>query len=199
MCHGKLLFLFGREGALPKELLSQEYFCKTSARNTSSSIDSTTANEVFSLLHNPARVHLPVLEVRAAPLTEQPQRYHTRCSQREFSPPLWSAGNGTSPFVSWPSPDAAHPAQGSESLTTARINPWDREVAVLGRNSQLGEGVEEKRGSGAAAPHALRRYHSEDALWQTPTGTNMLQPQLEVLESSANGSPNLALYSPLYP
>lgn len=30
----------------------------------------------------------------------------------------------------WPSPDAAHPAQGSESLTTARINPWDREVAV---------------------------------------------------------------------
>lgn len=29
-----------------------------------------------------------------------------------------------------PSPDAAHPAQGSESLTTARTNLWDREVAL---------------------------------------------------------------------
>lgn len=67
-----------KETALPKELLSQEYSCKTSARNISSSprIASTTANETFSLLHNLTRVHLPVLEVRAAPLTEQPQRHH---------------------------------------------------------------------------------------------------------------------------
>lgn len=38
--------------------------------------------------------------------------------------PPWLNSLRDTTWCPWPSPGAAHPAQGSESLTTARINPW---------------------------------------------------------------------------
>lgn len=119
--------------ALPEVQLYQEYFCKSSSRNTSSSpsIASASGNVKLSLLHKQNSVHLSVLDARAAPVT-----WHT----------TWAA------------------------------------TAVK-----------------ASSICRLRRNCSEDALWVTCTGINVLLPQLEILDSSVSESPNLALCSPLAP
>lgn len=105
----------------------------------------------------------------------------------------------------------ACPAQSHVSLSTVRINPWDKEAALrqtsamsihtrqkptARRDGGKGEGGS-RRVWGAAAPHRLGRNCHEDTLWLTHTGINMLQPQ--ILEPSVNESPNLAQHPSLAP
>lgn len=66
------------------------------------------------------------------------------------------------------------------------------------RDGRKGRGGS-RRVLGAAAPRRLRRNRSEHKLHLTHTGINMLQPQLDILESLVNESPNLALRSALAP
>lgn len=202
--------------ALPEELLCQEYFCKNPTRNISPSPSTAgaTGNVKFSLLHNQNSVNLSISEARAAP-----------CDWIALRDTSWDAikagfllhcGQQTMVLhcsCPWLRRDAACPAQSRASLSTARINPWDKEVSLrqtsamstyagqkpeARRDGGKGEGGS-RRVWGAASPRRPGRNHSEDRLWLTRTGINMLQPQLEVLEPSVNESPNSALHSSLAP
>lgn len=78
--HRGELLLFSGEDCIAQEvfLLCQEYFCKSCAKNISSSlrIVSTISDVKFSPLHNPNSTDLPDLEVRTDqyPVPGQPSQ-----------------------------------------------------------------------------------------------------------------------------